>query len=352
MNRTIDIYFANSKTCNLDCKYCYLPNYQKTNKKHTDADILHSLQLLIHKIEEESYKIGQFCFHGAEPAMISAKALANCVMFLEEHWKKTSDNLHTASIQSNGTRFTKDYLEILKSDLQSVKKLRLSFSIDPPKKVHDLLRDNSFDQVTKHFQLALEMGFKVSILSVVSKETMKHLPEFFDWMATYYRMHKEQGNPHKIKIKLATGKQSIDGNEMEVLGKYLVEKEMLSMVQIFTPGCCIQRGNECFWLELGIDGACYSCNKAFFNEQIFANWKKDSFNIIINKRKMLYYNFKMHQDCAECEYEFFCNSGCPIDRHKTGDLAGKAHECILLKTIMAEVEKRNIHFSSILNNIV
>ena len=49
-----------------------------------------------------------------------------------------------------------------------------------------------------------------------------------------------------------------------------------------------------------------------------------------------------HPDCGKCEYEFFCNSGCPTDRIKKGSDAGKAHECRIIKAVMSDLQKRNI----------
>ena len=196
------------------------------------------------------------------------------------------------------------------------------------------------------------MGFTVSVLSVVSNETIKHLPGFFEWMEKYLSLHKKNGNPRKIKFKFAAGESEVSDEQMSIFAKELVKRDMTSISQVFSPGYCIQSGNECMWFEFGADGNCYSCNKAFYEEGIFADWKKDSIESIINKRKFLYSDYPVHTDCAGCEFEFFCSSGCPLDRRKTGSKAGKAHECILIKTAVAEIEKKGIHISDIFNQNV
>lgn len=350
MKRTLNMYFATHKTCNLNCKYCYVPQYNRSSKKVTDEEILYAFHSFLEKAEEENYQIGSFCLHGSEPSLMKPETLAHIVRKMKKYWKSINKNNYRVAIQSNGYSLNEKYLNELVSDIERPDDVKLGFSIDPPKQVHDLLRNDSYDIVYRNFENAINMSFPVSVLSVVSKETMDHLEGFADWMVMQLERKKKTGNPYKVKTKFATGDASLDEDQMHEFALFLSDHDLLGIVQMLTPRYCIQNGNECDWYEFDIEGNCYSCNKTYFEEGIFANWKKESFDIIYKKRKNLYIDEYENPECEECPYQFICMSGCPVDRNKNGKMAGKAHECKLIKTAYAEIEKKGIHIADFYNN--
>jgi radical SAM protein with 4Fe4S-binding SPASM domain len=350
MNRIINMYFATHKTCNLRCKYCYVPDHYKDSKKVEDSEILNSFYAFIRKTKEEGYRIGNFCLHGSEPSLMQPETIAEIASEMKKYYLSNKMINYRCAIQSNGVRFDRGYLSVLSNNIDDNKKIKLGFSIDPPKQVHDFLRNDSYDIVLDNLNLALEMGYPVSVLSVVSQMTMKHLLGFKDWMKHYLDLKARYNNPYKIKIKFATGEMALNEKQMEDFAYFLSDNDMLEIVQMLTPGYCIQNGNECNWYEFDIWGNCYSCNKAYNEEGIFANWKKESFENISIKRKNLYINDFENPECYECPYQFLCESGCPIDRHKIGEMKGKAHECTLIKVAYNELEKKEIHITDFYNN--
>ncbi|MFC2130026.1 radical SAM protein [Bacteroidota bacterium] len=347
----INLYFATHKTCNMNCRYCYVPEYNRFGKKENDNDILHSLEQFIIKVEDENYAIGSFCLHGSEPSLLSAEALGDAVNMVNEHWNKTGINGYDVAIQSNGKKLTESYLlEVLKK-IGDSNKLRLGFSIDPPKDVHDFMRDNSFDEVVHNYYNAINLEFPVSVLSVISKNTMQDLPGFGEWMKEQLKKKAEKGNPYKVKIKFATGDSAVNENEIKLFTDFLINEDLLSLPQMFTPGYCIQNGNNCLWFEFDIYGNCYSCNKAYNNDGIFASWNTDLFDDIMQKRMILYHDVLRNQECFECPYEFLCNSGCPIDRYREGKMAGKAHECSMIKQVYGHIlMNTDLHIIDFYNN--
>ncbi len=374
------MYFAPYKTCNLRCSYCYVPEYNKSTSKINDNRILESLSEFINKVEVEGYEIGAFCLHGAEPSLMSPESLAKAVKMVNTHWEKTNCR-NAVAIQSNGIRFDSKYLAILKRELGMAKKnahiglmqqsdgikqnliviengveessqcgIRLGFSIDPPKALHDKYRDNTFDKAVANYEQAIKMNFPVSILSVVTNQTINYLNEFRNWMLAQLERKRINGNPYRVKIKFATGEMALSEAEIERFAYFLLENDLTSLVQILSPGYCLQSGNECEWFEFDIDGNCYSCNKTFFDEGIFANWHNESFDKIFEKRAELYSSAPEHEDCRQCPYEYLCNSGCPIDRIKTGDMAGKAHECSLIRIVFDEILRQDKNLAEFYHN--
>jgi len=350
MNRIINMYFATHKTCNLRCRYCYVPDHYKDSKKADDSEILRSFYSFIEKIKNEDYRIGSFCLHGSEPSLMQAETLAEIAIEMKKYFVSNDMPDFRCAIQSNGVRFDRDYLSILSKNIDDNKDIKIGFSIDPPKQVHDFLRNDSYDKVTDNFNIAIEMGFPVSVLSVVSQITMGYLADFRNWMQKYLELRKNYRNPYKIKIKFATGEMALNEKQMEEFSYFLCNNDMLEIVQMLTPGYCIQNGNNCDWYEFDIWGNCYSCNKAYYEEGIFADWKEESFDSILIKRKNLYIDDFENPECYECPYQFLCESGCPIDRHKSGDMKGKAHECTLIKIAYNEIEKKGIHIADFYNN--
>ncbi|MFH1049626.1 MAG: radical SAM protein [bacterium] len=335
--KILNLYFATHKTCNMNCRYCYLPEYNRYSTKLSDDEILKSLSNLIKKFENEEYQIGAFCLHGSEPSLLSATALGEIVLMINGHWNKNEIKDFNVAIQSNGKRFTEDYLlEVLKV-IKKPELLRLGFSIDPPKQVHDFLRDKSYNAVIENYNTATEMGFPVSVLSVVTKKTLEHLVEFGYWMIEQLKMKEETGNPYKVKIKFATGDMALNHEDMIQFSNFLIEENLLSLPQILSPGYCIQSGNDCLWYEFDVEGNCYSCNKSYNNDGVFADWTMECLKDIVTKRKKLYINYNRNEECESCPYEIICNSGCPLDREKLGVMAGKAHECSMIKHVLEHV---------------
>lgn len=315
----------------MNCLYCYVPDSWRKQKKTGDKEILLALREFIGKVEREGYRIGRFCFHGSEPTLMSPEDLARGAALLRAHWHRNGISQKAPAIQTNGLNLNRDYLEKLKKAMPEESLMRIGFSIDPPAEVHDKYRNNSFEIVENNLNQAIEMGFPVSILSVVTADTLDRLDEFSSWTRKYLNLKNAKGNPYKVKIKFATGSHGLDDSHVKEVGKYMIENELLELVQILSPEYCLQSGNECRWYEFDIDGNCYSCNKSFGPDGSFANWRETSFDEITRLRSELFADEIMHEDCSKCPYEAFCSSGCPIDRFKQGPMAGKAHECSLIK---------------------
>lgn len=345
----INMYFATHSSCNMNCRYCYVPKPDGAAEV-SDRQILDSLKSFIEKVEIENYVIGSFCFHGTEPTLMSPGTLAEAANLVYGHWNNEGINNQRVSIQTNGWNPDREYLLELEKEIGYAGKLSLSFSIDPPKAVHDKYRNKSYDRVMANFVEAIALGFRVSVLAVVTPDTINNFPEFAEWMKYWLRESAISGNPYKIKIKPATGEKGLYGYDMERLADLLAEYQLHNLAQILTPGYCIQSGNECMWFEFDINGNCYSCNKAYNENGKFADWYNESFDEIFSKRKKLYMNNLMSDECSECEYEFICNSGCPLDRHYAGSLAGKAHECLLVKKTLGALEAKGLHIVEFYNN--
>lgn len=347
----INMYFATHKTCNLSCRYCYIPEKDRLRPKKKDSEIIESLSKLIHKAEDENYTIGVFCLHGTEPSLLEPQSIIRIIGLIEAYWTKKGIRHKRTAMQTNGLRLGPNYLSEIEKKT-GTDKLRIGFSIDFPRPVHDYMRNNTYDKVINNFEYAKSIGFEVSVLTVVTGMTIDYLDLFIGEMKEQLENKTVYGNPCKVKIKLATGSYAPDEQQIEILSRALIENNLLNLVQILTPGYCVQNGNECMWFEFDTDGNCYSCNKTYFEGGSFANWHNDSFDDIFARRKRLFSEVPVHTDCASCNREYLCNSGCPVDRYKSGPMAGKAHECTMLKMAYDHMESKGIHILDFFDNNV
>ncbi|HOJ50157.1 MAG TPA: radical SAM protein [Spirochaetota bacterium] len=339
--KNINIYYAPFKTCNLFCKYCYLPESFKRSRKKDDKEIIENIETLIKKIEQEGFRINSFTFHGSEPSLILPAYFGKIINIIKKHWEKNKIKNQKVCMQTNGLNTDIKYLKEIET-LSSKENFNISISIDFPPQVHDYYRNNSFEKVYKNYKDALNNNFNISILTVVNKKTIEYLNDFYYYIHQELDKKKYYSNLKKIKIKFASGKESLDNSMMEEFAIFLDKYNLFHITQIFTPGYCFQNGNDCFWLEFDSDGYCYSCNKTFTENGNFANWYNESISDIIIKRKNLFKNYYESKECYKCPYQFICNSGCPVDRYKEGDMKGKSLECVLVKKTFEMQEKKGV----------
>lgn len=346
-NKKLNIYFATHKTCNLNCRYCYVPFDSRSENRNRDEEIVESLKKLIRKFIADNYFIGKFCFHGTEPSLMSAKAMVECLNLLSKNFVSKGQKTIPA-IQTNGINLSKDYLNEISENVGK-KGLHIGFSIDPPFYVHNELRGNSWEKVNENYLWAIKNGFSVSSLNVISNLTLDHLDGYLEWIKEQISLYQTFGEPHNIKLKFATGEYSLDQTDMIRFADFLIDNDLSFLAQIFNPGYCIMNGNECEWYEFDVEGNCYSCNKAYEPKGIFANWHYETLDDITKRRKSLYKNSLIHVDCNSCEFEYVCNSGCPIDRIKYGADRGKAHECVVIKRVYDYIQKNGSSIAEFLN---
>ena len=298
----MNFYFAATKTCNLRCKYCYVPEYNRANQGDIDIRAIVAAERLIKKAKDERQPLGRVCLHGAESTTLSPHVLGRIVNEFFENTRRP------VKIQTNGTLLTVEYLKRLLRTIRNPTKLQMGFSIDGPATIHNQNRQGSWSKATKGLLLSKAFGFKVRILSVVNAATVENIEEFGAWCGKM----DVAGVP--VVFKLAEHGHELTTKENQAFAKWLIESGRQFQAQAFRPNTCIHEGNECYFFEFDIDGGVYSCNKTFFDGGRFADWEKESFEDIKRKRKGL--NAEKHIDpaCLDCPYWSKCKGGCSASR--------------------------------------
>ncbi len=309
----MNFYLGVTKVCNMRCKYCYVPEINKNQYKEVEQKAIQGTKDLIEKLKNEKEQIGNVVLHGAESTVLSPAAISKIVdMIIEVKFQPK----RRVSIQTNGIALTKDYL--LKLDKN---KLKIGFSIDGFEKLHNINRPNSYYKAMANLHTAHNMGFEVSVLSVISKDTIKNIDRFFQWFL------KELPPLAASDFKFIHGDKSLvlSKDEQELFVSKCIEYGCVNSLQFMRSNICLNNGNSCEWYEFDMDGDIFSCNKEY-GEKPFANWKTDSVENIKRKRVLKFINKPIDKECYECRAFHRCKGGCPLDRDETDksvDCAGR-----------------------------
>ena len=157
-------YLVLSKSCNLDCSYCYID--KATRQLPTDeVGFIAFIDKFVAKCHKEGMSFGKLVLHGSEPTMVSADNLAYAI----NECCTISDVI---SLQTNGINTADSiYFTTLLGELSdtSLQQLRVGVSIDGTKEVHDEYRDNSYDAAITTVRNFVEAGISVATMCVVTK---------------------------------------------------------------------------------------------------------------------------------------------------------------------------------------
>ncbi len=321
-----NLYFELTKSCNLNCSYCYLPAEGRAQKVENEALIYESCELLTDKLSKEEIEIDNIILHGAETFVLKPETIRGVVSRLKP--------LHKVRVQTNGVALTPEYLDAL-GDLSD--KLTIGFSIDA-KSVHDKYRGGSYNTVFSHLLDVKARGYTCSILSVVSGETIKYLDELAEML------NKADSLGIKAVIKLAHG----DGFSLSPHNQYLLAKwGMLTghwrKMQSFNYGYCIHGGCSSNVISefSAVGGDVFVCNKTNIPNGSVGNWKDESLKSVFEKRDKVFDNVAVCADCAECPFWGVCFGGCPNDR----DSDGRANDCYLKHHVYFFLAHKGVYYA-------
>ncbi len=339
--KLINLYFGLSQTCNLRCTYCYVPEYNKNQKKKQNNEAIKDTEELISRFQDQGYKLNQCVLHGAESFVLEPETINTIVNKIS----KLTFNKY-CKVQTNGTLLDEDYHQRM-GDLS--KQLFIGFSIDA-KDVHNKYRQNSYEQVLNNLRITRAKGYKMQVLSVIGDATVNHLQQLEELIQEC----EDLGIIFVMKyLHTKDGSYMINKQEQrDKWSKWLYETGYYKYIQNFSSSFCCNIGNNCGkskWFEFNNDGTVYTCNKTNSSELSFANWKIDSFDEIVQKRLNYFDNKKENDNCKDCMYYGMCRGGCPVDRLDDN----YAVDCDIKKYIFNKMIEDGINPSdNYFNNIV
>lgn len=174
------VYFNPTEQCNLNCKYCYIPEKMRRSGSHMSTDaLLHALQTLKDYFATimPPDRRPQIIFHGAEPLMNKDALFAGIDTF------RDSFNF---GVQTNATLLDDAAIEFLTG-----RDVGIGLSLDGPvREIADKTRtswagDSAYEKVvTAMDKLRGYHGYNV--ICTVTAENMSHLSEVVD----FFHLHE------------------------------------------------------------------------------------------------------------------------------------------------------------------
>ena len=168
------LIFQSTSFCNLDCKYCYLPD--RNSKKRIDLD---KIKITLTKLIEEKL-IGDelsIVWHAGEPTVVPIEFYMQVNHLIKEiipdHIKV---NLH---IQTNASLLNDEWCEFfIKS------KMQVGVSIDGPEHINDRNRisrngKGSFEQVMNGINLLKKHNIEFTVIAVLTKYSLNFPEEIY-----------------------------------------------------------------------------------------------------------------------------------------------------------------------------
>lgn len=328
------VYFNITERCNLNCRYCYIPEKMRRKGKHMSEEaVIEALRLLKAYFKESSGKTlrPKIIFHGAEP-LLNKKALRSAI-------EKFSDDF-TFGIQTNTVLLDTETVSFLKSH-----KVSIGISLDGPtaETVDKTRRSWSGEGVFGSVLEAMELlkGYDAwSVIGTITTENVRSLPGlvtflhenevptsllnivrctlpsarkikpedslaalyFIEALETSYKLYKE------------SGRKLVVANFANILISILAPTARRLMCDISPCG-----GGRSFF-AITPSGDIFPCSefiglKHFKGGNIFRDSIKDTLKSepfkLVTGRKV-----ENIEPCRRCAIRHFCGSPCPAEAYE------------------------------------
>lgn len=170
------LVFQGTPFCNIDCKYCYLPN--RLDKSRITLEVIEKTmdRILEASLLSESLTV---LWHAGEPLVLP-------IAFYEDAFRlirsKIPKNVKvTQNIQTNLTLLNQEWCDFfIRHDVD------LGISLDGPKFLHDQSRvqrngKGTYDQVLQGIELLKKNNIPIRVICVVSKNSAMFPEEIYDF---------------------------------------------------------------------------------------------------------------------------------------------------------------------------
>jgi uncharacterized protein len=167
--------------CNINCRYCYLPNRSLAGRMSWQTlsrvfEALFSSSLLADKVT--------IVWHAGEPMVVPVDFYERAFQLIEQF--NTQGVRVVTAFQTNGTLITQEWCDFIKR-----RQVKISVSLDGPQQMHDRQRvDRSgrgtFERTMRGIELLLNNGIKPSIIMVLTEQALDFADEIWQFFAEHH----------------------------------------------------------------------------------------------------------------------------------------------------------------------
>jgi uncharacterized protein len=162
--------------CNIDCRYCYLPD--RDTKARIAPAVVDALarKLVYERMLDGSVEI---CWHAGEPLTVPILEYESLIGILNEGLKGVAKPQY--SVQTNATLITPKWCEFF-----SKHSIRVGVSLDGPLAIHDVCRvdragKGTHARVMQGVRLLQEYGIEPYVIAVLHRESLQRPDEMFSF---------------------------------------------------------------------------------------------------------------------------------------------------------------------------
>lgn len=349
---TLNVLVKETEICPLGCIYCY--EGEKSDSVMTETTLDNMLRLILLRDGAESTK---FIWHGAEPLTRGIEFYRRALDTQARYKTHKVAN----GVQTSGVLLTEEWADFLSSNGIST-----GFSLDGPQHVHDKTRPfksgvGSFQEVMRAIQLMKERGQSIGVIAVLSRTSLPHLDEIYDFFRAEHLDFKL--NP-LIYAGSATGNPLVRLSADEVVyamchmfdrwffdttnkGDSTNYTSAIATARAMFMGvhgaCNLSRNCQLSFISIGADGAVYPCSRFSDPAVSYGNINEvDSFSDIASNclRQRLLQRFEANEKCGQCDYSPLCFSGCLHSAYVNGDIMGRDPNCVVYRRVYDHVASR------------
>jgi uncharacterized protein len=334
--RTQLVVIQPTPLCNINCRYCYLPQ-RSLNKRISTETLSKIFERLFSSpfVSEELLLV----WHAGEPLVMPIGFYEHALELLETHNTQGVDV--TMSFQTNATLVNKDWCEFFKRY-----NIHVGVSLDGPKHIHDANRvdkagKGTFERAMRGIRLLQESGIYPPVIMVVTRDAIEH-PEtiwqfFVDHHLTQFGFNAEEAEgtnerssleadkdfiryktfmKHLLKLKASNNGEPVFvrelGNIIGQIRRDSTEKMRQDNVPLAILNFDWQGNVSTFSPEL------LTATHPQWGNFVFGNVHEQTLEEIFASDKFAAINAQVQAGVAECKqtcaYFAFCGGGCPSNK--------------------------------------
>jgi uncharacterized protein len=170
--------------CNLDCKYCYLPN--RNSKEEMSLEVLE--QIFNEVLKSSLPDPIEFVWHAGEPLSVSKLFYRNAFELLNQINLQYKRKLKHG-IQTNGTLIDEEWIGIFQDN-----NIHIGVSVDGPEFIHDCYRVTktgygTHKKTMRGVELLQKNQIPFSTISVLTNFTLDYPDKFFSFFVEHQIGH-------------------------------------------------------------------------------------------------------------------------------------------------------------------